>query len=109
MKKEIHQLKKIRAYDKLSHFIIDYHRKFVEPLSHFFIILGVVPLALEVKKRRAAFSSLGLGIICDFAYYSLLFFSIALGKTGMLLPIFSAWLAPLFFITFGITGIFLVR
>lgn len=109
MKKEIRQLKKIKAYDKLSHFIIDYHRKFADPLAHFFLILGIVPLALEVKKRRAAFSSLGLGIISDFAYYSLMFFSIALGKAGFILPMFSVWLAPLFFVTFGIAGILLIK
>lgn len=109
LKKEIRQLKKIKAYDKLSNFIIDYHRKFVEPLSHFFIIIGIVPIALEVKKRRAAFSSLGIGILADFAYYSMMFFSIALGKDGIILPIFSPWLAPLFFLTFGIAGLILLK
>jgi lipopolysaccharide export system permease protein len=109
LRKEIRQLKKIKAYDKLSHFVIDYHRKFVEPLSHFFIIIGIVPLALEVKKRRAAFSSLGLGIISDFAYYSLMFFAIALGKAGVILPLFASWLAPLFFLTFGIAGLIFLK
>ncbi|MDP2923468.1 MAG: LptF/LptG family permease [Candidatus Omnitrophota bacterium] len=109
LRKEIRQLKKVKAYDKLSNLVVDYHRKFVEPLSHFFIIIGILPLALEIKKRRAAFSSLGLGIMADFGYYSLMFFSIALGKGGIILPILSPWLAPLFFITFGVAGLILIK
>jgi LPS export ABC transporter permease LptG len=109
LRKEIRQLKKIKAYDKLSSLIIDYHRKFVEPLSHFFIIIGILPLALEVKKRRAAFSSLGMGVMADFAYYSLMFFSLAMGKGGIILPGLSAWLAPIFFLTIGIAGLIFIK
>jgi lipopolysaccharide export system permease protein len=109
LKKEMRQLKKIKAYDKLSNLIIDYNRKIAEPLTPFFLIIGILPFALEIKKRRASFSSLGVGIIFGFIYYTFMYFSIALGKGGIILPIFSAWLTPLFFLTYGITGLILIK
>jgi len=109
LKKDILQLKKIRAYDKLAHLTIDYHRRLVEPISPFFIILGTLPFALEIKKRRAAFSSLGVGIIFGFIYYTFMYFSIALGKGGVILPIFAPWLGPLFFLAVGISGLIFIK
>ena len=109
LKKEKDRLKKIKAYNILSGLTIDYHRKIAEPFTHFFLILCVLPFALEIKKRKVALSSLGTGFIFGFIYYGFVSFSIALGKAGAILPIFSAWLAPIFFITVGITGLILVK
>lgn len=109
LKREINRLKNIKASNLLSNLIIDYHRKLTDPFSHLFLIIGILPLALEIKKRRAGLSSLGVGFIFGFIYYCLNSFTIALGKTGVILPIFGAWLAPLFFLTVGLTGLFLIR
>ncbi|MDD5194750.1 MAG: LptF/LptG family permease, partial [Candidatus Omnitrophica bacterium] len=49
LRKEIKRLKKIKAYDKLSNLVIDYHQKIVEPFSHLFLIVGILPIALEIK------------------------------------------------------------
>jgi lipopolysaccharide export system permease protein len=107
--KEIKRLKKIKAYDKLSNFVIDYHQKIVEPFSHFFLIIGILPFALEIKKRKVALSAIGIGLLFGFSYYIFLSISIALGKIGLILPFFAPWLIPLFFLIVGFTGIFFIR
>ena len=109
LRKRINSLKKIGESKQLADLIVDYHKKIVEPLTSFFIIIGILPLALEIKKRKAALSALGVGFIFSLIYYAIYAFSIALGKSGILLPIFSAWLAPLFFLTVGTTGLFLTK
>lgn len=109
LRKEIQRMKEIKAYNLLTNLTIDYQQKLTAPFSHLFIIIGILPLALEIKKRKAALSSLGVGFIFGFIYYTLNSFSIAMGKAGMILPLFSAWLTPLFFLTVGITGLILIR
>lgn len=106
---ERERLKKIKSYNLLSNLTIDYHQKIAEPLIHFFLIIGILPFCLEIKKRKVALSALGLGFIFGFVYHCLFSFSIALGKAGTLLPILSVWITPLFFVTVGITGILLLR
>jgi len=109
LRREINSLKRIGASEKLSNLIIDYYQKIAEPFSHLFLVIGILPIALEVKKRKVALSSLGIGFIFGFGYYAISSFAIALGKSGIILPIFSAWLAPLFFITVGVSGLLLIR
>ncbi|UCD15536.1 MAG: LptF/LptG family permease [Candidatus Omnitrophota bacterium] len=109
LRREMKRLKKIKAKNLLSNLTIDYHKKLADPFSHFFLIIGILPLALEIKKRKVALSSLGVGFIFGFVYYAFSSFSIALGKAGIILPIFSAWLAPLFFLSVGLSGLSLIR
>lgn len=109
LKKEISRLKKVKANKLLANLTIDYYQKVADPFSHLFIIIGILPLALEIKKRKVALSSLGIGFIFSFIYYVLSSFSIALGKSGVILPFLSVSLAPAFFLTVGITGLILIR
>jgi len=109
LNKRINSLKKIGESKQLSDLIVDYHRKIVEPFTSFFLVIGIMPLALEIKKRKAALSSLGVGFLFSFIYYTIYAFSLALGKAGILLPLFSAWLAPVFFLTVGVTGLLLTK
>ncbi|MFA7677171.1 MAG: LptF/LptG family permease [Candidatus Omnitrophota bacterium] len=107
--KEIESLRKINTKESLASLIIDYNQKITEPFSHLFLVIGILPIALEIKKRKVALSSLGVGFIFGFIYYAISSFSVALGKSGLILPFFSAWLGPLFFLTVGITGLLLIR
>ncbi|MBU2103126.1 MAG: LptF/LptG family permease [Candidatus Omnitrophota bacterium] len=107
--KEIRHLKRIQAYDKLQNLIIDYHQKIVEPFSHFFLIVGILPFALEIKKRKVTLSAIGVGLMFGFIYYSFLAIGVALGKAGMILPVFAPWTTPIFFLVVGFTGIFFIR
>jgi len=109
LKKEISRLEKVKAGSLLANLTIDYYQKVAEPFSHLFIVIGILPIALEIKKRKAALSSLGIGFIFSFIYYVLSSFSIALGKSGIILPFLSVSLAPAFFLTVGITGLLLIR
>ncbi len=109
LRKRINSIKKVGGGKQLSNLIVDYHRKIVEPFTSFFIIIGILPLALEIKKRKAALSALGVGFIFSLIYYAIYAFSIALGKSGILLPVFSAWMAPIFFLTVGTTGLVLTK
>jgi len=109
LKKEIARLKKVKASNLLTNLTIDYYQKVAEPFSHLFIVIGILPIALEIKKKKVALSSLGVGFIFSFIYYVLSSFSIALGKSGIILPFLSVSLAPAFFLTVGITGLLLIR
>jgi len=109
LKKEINNLRRIKAENLLANLVIDYYQKIAEPFSHLFLVIGILPLALEIKKKKVALSSLGVGFIFGFIYYALSSFGIALGKSGAILPIFAPWLAPLFFLSVGITGLLLIR
>ena len=53
LRKRINSLKKIGVSKQLSDLIVDYHRKIVEPFNSFFLVMGVLPLALEIKKKKA--------------------------------------------------------
>lgn len=109
LKKEITRLKAVKAGKSLSSLTVDYYQKMAAPFSHLFLVIGILPLALEIKKRKVALSSLGTGFIFSFIYYLFSSFSVALGKSGILLPFLSASLAPLFFLAIGITGLILIR
>ncbi|MBU2473318.1 MAG: LptF/LptG family permease [Candidatus Omnitrophica bacterium] len=109
LKREIRQLKKIGSQEKLKEMIIQYNQKLADPFSHFFLIIGILPFALEIKKRKVGLTSLGVGFIFGFIYYFIASFSIALGKSGIILAFLSPWMAPLFFLTIGITGLALIR
>jgi LPS export ABC transporter permease LptG len=109
LKKEIKRLKRIKAKNLLSNLIIDYHKKIVLPLAHFFLVIGVLGFALEIRKRRAALSSLGVGFLVSFFYYCLFSFSVALGKAGIILPYLASWVSPLFFFAVGVSALLFIR
>jgi len=109
LKKEIKRLKKIKASSLLFSLIIDYHKKIVLPLTHFFLVIGVLGFALEIRKRRVALSSLGIGFLVSFFYYCLFSFSVALGKAGVILPYLASWVSALFFFTVGISALLLIK
>ncbi len=109
LRKEIHRLIKIKAYNILSNLTIQFHQKIAQPFSHFFLIIGALPFVLEIRKRRVALSSLGLAFIFSFLYYLIFSVSLALGKAGVLLPSLCVWTAPLFFFTAGISALLLLR
>ncbi|MCK4809847.1 MAG: LptF/LptG family permease [Candidatus Omnitrophica bacterium] len=107
--KEIQRLKVIKKYGRLPQFIIEFNLKLAQPFFHFFLIIGVLPFALEIKKRKAGLSSLGLWFIFGFAYYVIFSISLSLGKAGLILPHLCVWVAPLCFSIVGVSGLCLSR
>jgi lipopolysaccharide export system permease protein len=109
LKKEITRLSSIGSSHFLSNLIVEFHRKIAEPFCHLFIIIGVLPFALEVKKRKVGLTALGLSCIFGFIYYGIFSISLALGKVQILVPSLCAWTAPLFFLVIGVSGLYLLR
>ncbi|MDD5071108.1 MAG: LptF/LptG family permease, partial [Candidatus Omnitrophica bacterium] len=109
LRQEIKRLRKIHASKELDKLIIKYNQRLSTPFSHIFLIVGILPLALEIKKRKTSFSALALGFIFGLFYYCFDQFSIVLGGSDFIIPILSAWVAPLFFVTVGLTGLVLIR
>lgn len=109
LRKEIRALKKTTNSKELRNKIVLFHRKIVEPLSGLFLVIGVLPLGLEIKQRKIGFSSLGIGFLI-YLFYSVIFsLSLPLGKLGIIFPSLSPWLAPIFFIIMGIIGLRYIR
>lgn len=109
LSREIKRLRQIKAVNVANNFMIDYHQKIADPFSHLFLVLAVLPMAMEIRKRKVALASLGIGFLVGFAFYMLTSFCLALGKAGVILPLLSAWVTPLFFLTVGITGLLLSK
>ena len=109
LKTERYRLKKIHAYHILANLTIDYNQRIADPFTHFFLIIGILPFVMEIKKRKVMLSSVGTGFMFGFLYYFLFSFSVALGKAGTLLPALSVWVTPLFFLTVGVTGLLLLK
>jgi len=102
--KEIQRMKKARVSQVMTSLIVDLHRHAAEPLAHFFLVIGVLPFALEIKKRKAGVTSLATGFIFGFIYFFIFNTSIALGKAETIIPWLSAWVAPLFFLVIGVSA-----
>jgi len=111
LKKKIENIKRMGMTSSklLNKAIVDYHEKITSPLSHFFITIGLLPFALEIRKRKAALLSLVLGVIFGIIYFAMFSISIPLGRTALIIPQLSAWITPLFFLTTGISGMFFVK
>ncbi|RKY39094.1 MAG: hypothetical protein DRP76_03725 [Candidatus Omnitrophota bacterium] len=107
--RERERLKKMKAGQLVSQLTIKYHQKLSEPFSHLFLVIGVIPFALEIKKRKVGLVSFGVGFLFSFIYYVIFSVSLALGKSGIILPFLCSWCAPLFFVILGVSGLFLIR
>lgn len=109
LKKEREKMRSTKTQNFLLLLTIELHKKIAEPFFHIFLVIGVLPFAMEIKKRKAGLSSLGLGFIFGFVYYVIFSTSLALGKAGVIIPHLCVWAAPLFFVIIGISGLFLLR
>ena len=72
------------------------------------VVFGLVGAALGTKPQRTGrATSFGISVMVIFGYYLLSFISDALGVSGILSPIMSAWLPSVF--GFGVGGLLLMR
>lgn len=109
LRQQINNLQKFSTGSLLVNLRVEFYRKIAFPFAHVFLVIGSLPLALEIKKKKASFAAIGIGLIFSLLYSLMDSVSVALGKTEIILPFFSAWLAPLFFLSIGITGLILMR
>ncbi len=82
----IWRLSKSGATTAIRNLKVDLYQRFAFPLTSIMIILLGIPFSVIMKRRATGLSSVGLSIMVGFLYYVLNAISIALGKTGMLMP-----------------------
>ncbi|MBI1870102.1 MAG: LptF/LptG family permease [Chlamydiae bacterium] len=95
--KKIPRPQKTELYSKIS-----------KPWIYFVLVLLVVPIGLEIT-RGGALTVLGKTLLFTFAYYSVQFFLLALGKQGYLDPGLACGLTPGFFGLWGAVKIIRLR
>jgi len=84
---------------------IEFNRKIALSFSTLFILLGGLPFALIIRKRRVGLSSLGIAVIMSFIYYFFFSMSSSLGKVNFFPPFVACWLPNIFFGISGIIGL----
>jgi lipopolysaccharide export system permease protein len=94
----IGRFSKSGAKKALNNMRVDLHQKIAYPFGVFVIVLIGLPFALMIRSRKGSpFISLGIALILGFLYYVANAVSLAFGKSGLLPPIFSAWMTPVLF------------
>lgn len=82
----------------VSNLRVDLNSKIAYPFTALIILLVGLPLVMITGQRRAqTFTALGIAIMIGFLYYVANAVGLALGKGGVLPPVFAAWIAPAFF------------
>jgi lipopolysaccharide export system permease protein len=84
---------------------IDLYQRYTVPFTSLAIIILGLPFSLIVKKRAAGLSSIGICILVGFMYYIMDAVSIALGRSGLLMPLVAASLSLLIAL---VTGLYLI-
>ncbi|NQU18125.1 MAG: YjgP/YjgQ family permease [Candidatus Saganbacteria bacterium] len=77
--------------EKVTSLQIQLNMKIAIPFASLVFVLLGAPLGLS-PRRASSSVGLGLSIIVIFAYYVLMFFSMALGELGLISPPLAAWL-----------------
>jgi len=90
----IWRLSKSGATTVIRNLKVELYQRFVSPFTSIIIILLGIPFSLMMHKRATGLSSIGISILLGFLYYVLTAVSIAMGKSGLLLPGVSALAAP---------------
>jgi len=98
---QISKLSSWKAKKIINSLKVEFHRKIALSFSTLFMLLGSLPFALKVKKRRVGLSSLGLAFFVFFFYYIMFSLSTPLGKVDFFIPWVACWLPNIFF---GISG-----
>ena len=86
-------LSKSGATTVIRNLKVDLYQRFISPFTSIIIILLGIPFSLLMRKRATGMSSIGVSIIVGFLYYVLDAICLAIGKSGLLMPILSASLS----------------
>jgi len=105
MRKQLKQFMSIGTQGMRITLRLEIQKKIAEAFNHIFLILGTLPFALKIRRRHIGFSLMGTAIIFGLCYYVIFSITIALGKSGVLPPGLSAWIANIFFGVSGIVGL----
>ena len=86
-------LSKSGATTVIRNLKVDLYQRFTSPFTSIIIILLGIPFSLLMRKRATGMSAIGVSIIVGFLYYVLDAICLAIGKSGLLMPILAASLS----------------
>jgi len=86
-------LSKSGATTVIRNLKVDLYQRFCSPFTSIIIILLGIPFSLLMRKRATGMSAIGISIIVGFLYYVLDAICLAVGKSGLLMPILAASLS----------------
>ena len=86
---------------KNTRYLVDMHIKVAFPFIILVLLMIGMPLALKVKRGGTPLV-VSLGMAVSFLYLLTLGISRSLGLSGVLSPLFSAWIANIFFFLVGV-------
>lgn len=89
-----------------STYLVDLHMKLSVPFTALVLACVAIPLAGRVMRHPSIAATVGVGLILGFGYWVLLALSNALGQSGVLPAVVSAWAANVMFLLLG-CGLFL--
>lgn len=95
LKDYIRKLKKSGANSAVRSLLIDLYQRYASAFTTLALILLGIPFSFVIRKRANIFLSLVIAIAISFLYYVLNGISLAIGKSGFLLPFLSCWLVPI--------------
>lgn len=98
----IWKLSKSGASGVVKRLKTEFYQRFTTPLTSIIIILLGIPFSFRMKRRATGLSSIALSIIVGFLYYVLNAVSLALGNTGMLIPVMAASLSHIIALAFSL-------
>jgi lipopolysaccharide export system permease protein len=93
------------GYDA-TRYLADLHGKIAISLVSILLVLIGISFSLRSARQGGIAQSISAGITIGFSYWLLFAFSLSLGRSGLVPPILSAWLAN---ILFGVAAVVMIR
>jgi lipopolysaccharide export system permease protein len=89
-----------RGGGSVDKYLVDLHFKFSFPFTC--LIFALIGIALSSAKRKPSMATgFGLTLLISFMYYGILRVGQSLGHSGVLYPLFGAWMGNIIFIVVG--------
>ena len=82
---------------KATRYEVDLHSKLALPLASLLMVMIATPLSVQKVRSGGASKGIALAVFIAFIYYGLVSVGTALGRSGALPPLESAWIANVFF------------
>jgi len=89
-----------------SGYLVDLNMKLSVPFAALVLACVAIPLAGRVVRHPSIAATVGVGLVVGFGYWVLLALANALGQSGVLPALVSAWAANVIYILLG-CGLFL--
>lgn len=85
-----------------ARYAVEMNAKLATPLTAFIMALFGIPFSLRTGRHGGVFSGVALSVVVGFSYWIITSVSLALGYSGYLPPVLSAWSSNLLFSSSGL-------